>query len=165
MAKNWEEICSMQKGIKMNNWAWTLTLLDVWMNLPHPCIMIRWSANSWEPFNKSTWVLFPIVWKGEKQLDACNIHPMHPRFVFILNYESTIMAWSFALPMWTGLDLFSVHPTKATLITWSIKGGNGRVKDRDLTLNYWAVFKVNIIRCDLNIFVDLVKDKMMGKWG
>ena len=35
---------------------------------------------------------------------------------------------------------------KATFVTWSIKVGNGRVKDRDLTLNYWAVFKANIIR-------------------
>ena len=74
-----------------------------------------------------------------------NIHPTHPGFIFILNYESTVLTWCFALPKWAGLDAFSVHPMKATFVTWGKKGGNGRVKHRDFTLNCGAVLKVNII--------------------
>ena len=33
------------------------------------------------------------------------------------------------------------------------------MEDRDLTLYHWAVFKVDIIRCDLSVFVDLVEEK------
>ena len=159
MPKNWEEMCRTQKGVKMNNWAQTLTLLDVWTNLPHPCLTIKWSTNSREPLNKSTLVLFAIVRKGEKQLDAHNIHSMHPRFLFILDYESTISTWCFSLPHWAGSDAFPAHSAKATFITRGKKGGNGRVKYRYFTLNHWAVFKVNIIRGDIVICVDLVKEK------
>ena len=62
-----------------------------------------------------------IVWKGKKQLDTYNIHPSHSRFLFILNYESTIPTWCFASPKWAGLYAFSAHPTKATFITWGKK--------------------------------------------
>ena len=85
---------------------------------------------------------------------------MHPRFVFILNYKCTISTWSFSSPQWAGSDAFSAHSTEATFITWGEKGGYGTVEDRDLTLYHWAVFKVDIIRCDLSVFVDLVKEKM-----
>ena len=159
MPKNWEEMCCTQKGVKMNNWAQMLTLLDVWTNLPHLCLTIKWSTNSQEPLNKSTLVLFAIVRKGEKQLDVHNIHSTHPRFLFILNYESTISMWCFSLSHWAGSDVFPVHSVKATFITRGKKGGNGRVKYRYFTLNHWAVFKVNIIRSDIIICVDLVKEK------
>jgi hypothetical protein len=39
------------------------------------------------------------------------------------------------------------------------------VKHGDLTLNFWAVFKVNIIGCDLSISVELVKEKTASKCG
>ena len=95
----------------------------------------------------------------KRRLNACNIHSTHPRFVFILNYKCTILTWSFASPQWAGSYAFSAHPTETTFITWGKKGGYGTVEDRDFTLYRWAVFKVDIIRCDLSVFVDLVKEK------
>ena len=92
-------------------------------------------------------------------------HSYHTSQVCILNYEDTISMWCFASPQWAGPDAFSVHPTKSTFITWGKEGGNGRVKHRDLTLDCWAVSKVNIIRCDLRIFVELVEEKTVSKCG
>ena len=153
MSKNGKKMCSTQNWIKMNNWAQTLTLSDIRTNFPHPRIAIWWTAHSREPFDESTWIMFSIVWKREKHLDACNIHPTHPRFVFILNYESAISARCVALPNWGGSDAFSAHPTKTAFITWRKKSCDSRVEYRDLTLNCWVVFKFYIIWCDVRIFV------------
>jgi hypothetical protein len=99
------------------------------------------------------------MYEGEKQLDAYDIHPTHPRLVLILNHKGTVTPWCFASPKWAGPDAFPTHPTTATFVARSKKSGNGRVKDRDLALDHWAVFKINIIRCDLRIIVDLVEEK------
>ena len=40
VSKNGEEMHSMQNRIKMNNRTQVGPLLDIWMNLPHPCLTI-----------------------------------------------------------------------------------------------------------------------------
>jgi hypothetical protein len=55
--------------------------------------------------------------------------------------------------------MFPTHPTKATFVTRGKKGSDGRVKDGDLAINHRAVFKANIVRCDLRVSVDLVEEK------
>jgi len=37
------------------------------------------------------------------------------------------------------------------------------MKDGDLALDGWAVVKVNIVRCDLEVFVGLVEEKIASK--
>ena len=48
---------------------------------------------------------------------------------------------------------------------WRQKSCDGRMKDGDLTLDRWAVVKVNIVRCDLRVrvFVGLVEEKTASK--
>jgi len=88
---------------------------------------------------------------------------MHPRLVFALNHKGTIAAWCFPSPQWAGLDMFPTHPTKTAFITGGKKGRDGRMKDRDLALDCWAVVEVNVVRCDPRVFIGLVKEKMASQ--
>jgi hypothetical protein len=159
MTQNGEEMRPAQKGVKVNNRTQSLTLSDVWTNLPHSCIGITRLTHSREPLDESTWVFFTIILEGKKQLDACNIHSTHPRLVFVLNHKGTIPAGCLASPQWAGSDTFPTHPTKATFVTRGKKESDGRMKDGDLAVNHWAIFDVNIVRCDLGVSVDLVEEK------
>ena len=42
----------------------------------------------------------------------CNIHPMHARFVLILNHKDTITAGCFPSPQWAGSNMFLSHPIR-----------------------------------------------------
>ena len=52
---------------------------------------------------------------------------------------------------------------KTAFIAGGKKECNGRMKDGDLALNHWAVVEVNIVRCDLGVFVGLVEEKMVSQ--
>jgi hypothetical protein len=67
-----------------------------------------------DPFLKTSrreGILYHCV-QRRKQLDACGIHPTHPRLVFVLDHKGTIAAGWFASLQWAGSNTFPTQPTK-----------------------------------------------------
>jgi len=146
----------------MNNRRQTLTLSDVWTNLPHPV-----SLSCDRPTLKTS--------RRERRDILCDCvrrrkttgrmqHSSHTsQACFVLNHKGTIAAGCFPSPQWAGSDTLPTHRTKTTFVTGGKKGCDGRMKDGDLALDHWAVVKVNIVRCDLGVFVGLVEEKTASK--
>lgn len=89
---------------------------------PHPSVGVAVVLRRYEPAHQGTWNYFMVVSisEREQEMEACNEHPLHPGFIFVLNNEDRVVA-GVAVPRWIASDALSIHPAGTTKITRRIK--------------------------------------------
>ena len=123
-------MCTPQERIQMQNWLVLSAMYDIWTNNLQPGYGVM--SHPLKPIHKSTGVVDTFIFEWEEQMDPHNIHFSHPRFLFILNSECTVVSQPFAKPRTSWTDVLISYPMQTAWITWCMIGCNCQVKDRYL---------------------------------